>query len=87
MTYRRTADTGCPDGPCPVMARNDSRGTVALQGYDPQEDLDLAMGLQPPRESRIEMQADVLVGMLADHLTDEEVDRLLELRAERRAAA
>jgi hypothetical protein len=86
MPYRRTADTGCPDGPCPVMARNDDRGTVALQGYDPQEDLDLAMGLQPPKESRIEMRSEVFLDLLAQHLTEADLEQIAARRAEMRAA-
>lgn len=84
--YRRTADTGCPDGPCPVMARNRRRQTVALQGYDPLEDLTPAMGDQPPQENRIEMLNDVFLDLLHQHLTDEELHSLVARRATARAA-
>lgn len=89
MAYRRTADTGCPDGPCPVMAIDDQRGTTAIQGYDPEDEtraLDTVMGTQPPGELRIEMESAVLESLLAQHLTDDAVDRILALRASMRAA-
>lgn len=89
MAYRRTADTGCPDGPCPVMATDDERGTTAIQGYDPEDEtraLDEVMGTQPPGELRIEMESATLEWLIAQHFTDDAIQRILALRASMRAA-
>jgi hypothetical protein len=88
MAYRRTADTSCPDGPCPVMAIDDTRGTTAIQGYDPKHgaaSLDEEMGPQPAGEYRIEMRSTVFEDLLAQHLTDAALDRIQALRASLRA--
>lgn len=84
--YRRTADTGCPDGPCPVMAIDDERGKTSVQGYDPDVDLDAAMGPLPVGEVRIEMDSATHEWLLAQHLTDDAIARILALRGSMRAA-
>lgn len=84
--YRRTADTGCPDGPCPVISHDADRGMTALQGYDPTADLDPSMGPKPPGESRIEITDSVLEDLLAQHLTDEALTRIIARRAALRVA-
>lgn len=87
--YRQTADS-CPDGPCPKMATDDDRGTTALQGYDPAggaRSLDVAMGAQPPGEFRIEMRSSIFESMLAEHLSDDAVDRILAMRSGARIPA
>lgn len=88
MTYRLTG-SDCPDGPCPKLATDDARGMTALQGYDPEfgpASLDEAMGPQPAGEPRIEMASARFEGLLARHLTDEAIARILALRAEMGAA-
>lgn len=84
--YRRTADTGCPDGPCPVISHDANRGMTALQGYDPTTDLDPSMGPKPRGESRIEMRDSVFEELLAQHLTDEALMRITSRRAALRVA-
>ncbi len=84
--YRLTADS-CPDGPCPRMARDELRRTVAIQGYLPQQNLDGAMRPLPDGETRAEMLSETFVDMLAEHLTDDELARLIRRRAALRDAA
>lgn len=86
--YRRTAHTQCPDGPCPVMAIDEQRQKTALQGYDPENgsaSLDDAMGPQPPGEPRIEMDTATHEWLLAQHLTDDAIQRILAMRTSMRA--
>lgn len=73
--YRLTGDS-CPDGPCPRIARNQARRTVALQGYEPAENLDAVMRHLPTGETRIEMPTAVFLDLLAEHLTDAEFDEI-----------
>lgn len=84
--YRRTADTSCPTGPCPVMAPQRRAGHRGHPGHDPLEDLTSAMGPQPPLESRVEMTSEVFLHLLGQHLTDEELDSLVARRAAARVA-
>jgi hypothetical protein len=69
------------------MAIDDQRGTTAIQGYDPEDEtraLDGVMGAQPPGELRIEMESSTLEWLLAQHLTDDAVERILAMRASMR---
>ncbi len=85
--YRRTAHSGCPDGPCPQMAFDDARGTVAIQTYDLPTGTDTSrLNPTPAGEHIGAMDQATLAFMLAQHLDDAALGRIEALRADLRAA-
>ncbi len=79
--YRQTAHSGCPDGPCPLIAVDVERGTVAIQTYDLAATADhSALAPPPPGEHLGEMHTGTFEFMLAQHLTDDALERIAHLR-------
>lgn len=82
--YRLTAHSGCPDGPCPQMALDPSRGKVAIQTYDLPTGTDTSqLNPTPVGEHIGEMDVATLEFMLAQHLDDDAWARIARLRRER----
>lgn len=80
--HRLTAET-CSGGPCPDMTIDIERGKTGLQGYDPPaEYLSPHLPATPPGESRIEMDTPVFERLLARHLTDDALARIIAMRRE-----
>lgn len=81
--YRLTAHSGCPDGPCPQMAFDDARGTVAIQTYDLPTGTDTSQLNPTPAGEHIgEMDQATLEFMLAQHLDDAAWERIARMRRE-----
>jgi hypothetical protein len=81
--HRLTAGS-CSGGPCPDITIDAERGKTGLQGYDPPPaSLSPDLPATPPGEHRIEMDTDVFERLLATHLTDDALDRILAMRRER----
>lgn len=77
--YRLTA-SDCQDGPCPLIAIDEPRGMTALQGYSLPADSQDDLAPIPPGEKRIEMTSDLFELLLARHLTEAALNRILALR-------
>ncbi len=79
--HRLSAKTDCSGGPCPDITVDHERGKTGWQGYEPPSDsLPAALPETPQGEARIEMDTDVFEMLLARHLTDEAIGRILALR-------
>lgn len=71
----------CSDGPCPDLTHDAQRGKTGGQGYIPNPaDLPEAMRNSPPGEVRWEMDDHVFEQLLASHLTDAAIERILAMR-------
>lgn len=86
--HELAAHTGCPDGPCPDLTRDQARGMTGGQGYVPLAEV-LGPDLPPTPEGEVrwEMASEVFEDLLAQYLTDDAIARILALRAGRQAAA
>lgn len=83
--YRMTAHSGCSGGPCPLIAEDTARGKVAIQTYDLAPDADRsALGATPNGEHLGEMDVATFEYMLAQHLSDAALKRIMSLREEPR---
>jgi hypothetical protein len=79
--YEPTAHSGCPDGPCPQIATDRARGTVAIQTYDLPQDTDTsALSPTPPGEHLGEMSRETFEFMLAQYLDAAALARIDVLR-------
>ena len=82
--HRLSAKTDCSGGPCPDITVDIERGKTGWQGYDPPP-ATLASDLPPTPEgeSRVEMDTEVFEMLLARHLSDDAIDRIMAMRRER----
>jgi hypothetical protein len=81
MGHRLTAHTGCANGPCPDLTEDVERGKTGGQGYVPPAGS--LLGTLPPTpvgEVRWEMDTDVWEDLLAQHLSDAALDRIIAKR-------
>jgi hypothetical protein len=84
--YRLTAHSGCPDGPCPQMAFDETRGKVAIQLYDLPAETDTSLlNPTPAGEHLGEMDQATLEFMLAQHLDDAAWRRIDAMRSDLQA--
>lgn len=83
--YRLTAHSGCSGGPCPLIAEDTARRKVAIQTYDLAPDADRsALDATPSGEHLGEMDVATFEYMLAQHLTDDALERIMTMREEPR---
>lgn len=79
----RLSAGSCSGGPCPDITIDLERGKTGLQGYDPPPaTLGSHLPATPPGESRIEMNTEVFESLLARHLTDDALARIMAMRRE-----
>jgi hypothetical protein len=79
--YRQTAHSGCPDGPCPLMAEDSARQKTAIQTYDLAPEADRSeLAPTPAGEHLGEVDTETFEFMLAQHLTDEALERIVAMR-------